>query len=257
MALIYTSGFLASGSNSMTCTIAGGAATVTAASYIAGNLSASAYMPTAGYTAFTTALAAAFDAAGGGPWTVTFSYTTGKYTVSRGSNFTLSFSGASDLRLRSALGFTGNKTGASTYTSDETPKYVTIPAIAARSSVSNVYEAAGIVEEAVSDGGDAYGTALRTGELLADWTQAMESKAATFSRTVTSPSHGWCWEAFFIHHRSTHPFSIYSDNEDESTSPLFRLRADGASFVPQRVASDDDTYWNIRFLTRDLGEMNA
>jgi hypothetical protein len=253
MALIYASGFLASGTNSMTCTVAGAAATITAGSYLAGDETATLLMPSAGYTAFTEIVKSVFDAATASTFTVTWSYTTGKYTISRAANFTLAFSTAADLRLRAALGFTGDKSGTNTYTSDEVPKYVLLPAITARSNVSNVYEPAGIVEEAVSDGGDAYATALRTDELLSDWTQAMESKAATFSRDAV-PTHGWCWQAFFAHHRGTHPFGVTGNTgTDEETFPLYRLRADGASFVPQRVASDDDTYWNIRFLTRDLG----
>ncbi len=130
-----------------------------------------------------------------------------------------------------------------------------LPSIGARSLVTNVYEPPDIVEEAVSDGGDAYATALRTDELLSDWTQAMESKAAAFSRSATV-GNAWCWQAFFAHHRGTHPFGVTGDAGDDVGFPLYRLRADGASFTPQRVTSDDDTYWNIRFLCRDLGELS-
>lgn len=255
MTLVYTSGFRVGGTNTMTCTIAGFSATITAGTYMAGQYSAASLMAEGGYTPFTTQLAAAFDAAGGGPWTVTHSLTTGKYTVSRATTFTLTFSSAADLRLRAALGFTGNKSGAATYTSDEVPKYVLLPAITARSSVSGVYEADDIVEEAVSDGGDPYGTALRTGELLSDWTQTMESKAATFSRAATV-GNAWCWQAFFAHHRGTHPFGVTGSGDDESGYPCYLLRADGASFHALRVTADDDTYWNIPFRCRDLGEMN-
>ena len=256
MAFNYTSGFQVGGTNTMTCTIAGFSATITAGTYLAGSQTAVAFLPSGGYSAFTVACDTAFEAAGGGPWTVSFSYTTGKYTISRGSNFTLDFASASDLRLRAALGFTGNKSGAATYTSDEQPKYVILPSIEARSNVSNVYETEGIVEEAVSDGGDAYGTALRTDELWSDWTQAMESKAQTFSRIVATPTNGWCLQAFFAHHRGTHPFALLGTSDDDATWPLYKLRADGASFRPQRVTSDDDTYWNIPFRCRDLGELN-
>jgi len=252
MALIYASGFQVGGTNTMTCTIAGFVATITPATYFAGDETATAFMPVAGYTAFTAACAAAFDAAGGGAWTVTWSYTTGKYTISRATTFTLAFSTAADLRLRAALGFTGDKSGANTYTSDEVPKYVILAAITARTAVTNVYEADGIVEEAVSDGGDAYGTALRTGELLSDWTQAYEAKTAVFTRNAV-PVNGWCWQAFFAHHRGTHPFGVTGTGDDDITFPLYMLRADGASFTPQRVTSDDDTYWSIPFRCRDLG----
>ena len=57
MAVIYASGFLASGTNSMTCTVAGAAATITAGSYLAGDETATLLMPSAGYTAFTAIVA--------------------------------------------------------------------------------------------------------------------------------------------------------------------------------------------------------
>lgn len=255
MALVYTSGFQVGGTNTMTATVAGSAATITAATYMAGSYDATTLMAAGGYTDFATAVKTAFDAATSSTFTVSFSYTTGKYTISRATNFTLAFSTAADLRLRAALGFTGDKSGTNTYTSDEVPKYALLPAITARSQVSNVYEPEGIVEEAVSDGGDAYATALRTDELLSDWTQAYESKAATFTRAVTV-GNAWCWQAFFAHHRGTHPFAVNGDGDDDSTNPLYRLRADGASFLPQRVTSDDDTYWSIPFRCRDLGDLN-
>lgn len=253
MGLIYQSGFLVGGTNSMTCTIAGFTATITPGTYLAGNEDASAFIPSGGYTSFATALATAFDAAGGGPWTVTWSDTTGGYTISRGTNFTLSFSTDADLRLRAAIGMTGNRSGDNDYTSQEVPKYVLISAIGARSQMSNVYEPDGIVEEAVSDAGDAYGTALRTDELYSDWVQAFESKAATFTRDATV-SHDWCWQAFFAHHRGTHPFGVLGPaGGDEETNPCYKLRAEGAFFRPTRVAADDDTYFSIPFRCRDLG----
>jgi hypothetical protein len=252
-ALIYASGFQVGGTSTMTATVAGSVATITAGTYLAGDETATAFMPVAGYTGFAAIVKSVFDAATSSTFTVAWSYTTGKYTISRAANFTLAFSTLADLRLRAALGFTGDKSGTNTYTSDEVPKYVLLPAITARTAVSNVYEPEGLVEEAVSDGGDAYGTTLRTGELLSDWTQAYESKAATFSRSATTPTHGWCWQAFFAHHRGTHPFGVTGPGTDDVTFPLYMLRADGASFAPQRVTSDDDTYWSIPFRCRDLG----
>jgi hypothetical protein len=253
--LLYMSGFQVGGTNTMTATVAGSVATITAGTYIHDDYDAGTLLPSGGYTDFPTAVKTAFDAATSDTFTVSFDDATGLYTVSRATNFTLAFSTAADVRLRDALGFSGNKSGANTYTSDGIPKYIISAAIRARSQVSNVYEPDGIVEEAVSDGGDAYGTTLRTGELLSDWTQAYESKAATFSRDADQIG-SWCWQAFFAHHRGTHPFIIHGDNNDDSSHPLYKLRADGAAFVPSRVTSDDDTYWNIPFRCRDLGDLS-
>lgn len=254
MSLLYLSGFRVGGTNTMTATVAGSVATITAATYIAGDAPVTTEWPAGGYSEFTAAVKAAFDAATASTFTVAIS-AAGLYTVSRATNFTLDFTTAADLRLRAALGFTGNKTGNKTYTSDEVPKYVLAAAVSARSNVTNLYESDGIVEEAVSDGGQAYGTALRTDEMLSDWTQAMESKAQTFTRANATVAQ-WTWQEFFAHQRMTHPFAVSGPADGDDTLPVYQLRADGASFRPSRVTSDDDTYWSINFRTRDLGEAN-
>lgn len=254
MSLLYLSGFRVGGTNTMTATVAGSAATIAETTYIAGDLAITTLWPAGGYGAFSVAVKSAFDTATGSTFTVTIS-AAGLYTISRGANFTLAFSTAADLRLRAALGFTGDKSGTNTYTSDEVPRYVLAAAVSARSNVSNIYEPDGIVEESVSDGGVAYGTALRTDEKLSDWTQAMESKVQTFTRGNQTNAQ-WTWQEFFAHQRMTHPFVVRGPADGDTTDPTYQLRADGASFRPGRVTSDDDTYWNIGFKCRDLGEAN-
>lgn len=256
MSLVYNAGFRVGGTNTMTLSTLGTGATIAEGTYVSGDDDLSSLIAAGGYDAFTAAVKTAFDAATASTFTVAFSHTTGLYTISRGSAFALTFSTAADLRLRAALGFNGNSASATSHTSTVVPKYVMVSAIGARSSVSNLYEQEGIVEEAVSDGGDAYATALRTDELLSDWTQAMESKARTFARDAARAGYVWSWQEFFAHVRGTHPFTVYGSSDDDSTVPCYRLRADGASFRPQRVTADDDTYWGIPFRCRDLGEVN-
>ncbi len=206
------------------------------------------------YTAFTAAVTTALDGGGGGPYTTTWSSTTGKYTISRATAFTLSFTGATvpaaGARLRLALGFTGNLSGASSYTSDAIPYYVIIPAMAARSAFTDVYEPDDIVEEAVSDGGTSRAVARQTSELLCDWTQTMETKAATLTRSALSTA-PWTWQAFVKHVRGQRPFAFYDTTT--SINAVYKLRAEGASFHPERVAADYDGLWNIPFRTRDIG----
>ena len=252
MSLLYLSGFRVGGTNTMTATVAGAAATITEGTYIAGTAPVTTEWPAGGYSEFSAAVKSAFDTATGSTFTVTMS-AAGLYTISRATNFTLAFSTAADLRLRQALGFSADKSGSNSYTSTETPRYIIAAAVSARSNVSGLYEPDGIVEESVSDGGVAYGTALRTDEKLSDWTQAMESKSATFTRGNATTAQ-WTWQEFFAHQRMTHPFAVLGPADGDDTQPVYQLRADGASFRPGRVTSDDDTYWNIGFKCRDLGE---
>lgn len=268
MALVYYSGFSVgsvAGTSKYTATVAGSAATITAGTYVpaynlaTGGGGAGIYAASQ-YTEFSAAVKSAFDAATASTFTVSLNALTGKYTVSRATNFTLAFSSADDLRLKYALGFTQSSySGANTYTGEEVAKFILIPQIAGRSQVSDVYEADDIVSEAVSDGGRSYAIARRTSELLSDWTQQMETYATTFTRGVTSIN-AWCWQAFFGHHRGTHPFVVRDDGYASLTTQgetAHLLRADGGFFKPRRQDADLDARWHIDFRTRDLGKATS
>jgi hypothetical protein len=249
MSLLYNVGFSAVGANqSMTATIAGNAATVAASTYAHVDLSS--LMGTGNYGALSGAVQTAFNNAGGGPWTVSRNFVTGLYTISRATNFTLAFSSASDLRLRAALGFTANLSGANSYTSTVLPYYTIITEIGARSDISYPYEPDDIAEEAVSDGGVAFGTSRVTSELWNDWAQMMEPLDATFERSAVAAA-PWTWQHLFRHARAQYPIQIY--DTVAAISEICTLRAEGASFHPERYATDYDGQWSIPFRTRYLG----
>lgn len=254
MTLYYEAGFAVNSSGlSMTCTIAGNAATVGTGTYAHQTMAGCASAQASGYTAFAAAVKTALDTAGGGPYTVTYSASTHLYTISRAAvNFTLDFSGgAANTRLAHALGFTSaSHSGAITYTSDVRPYYVMVPTELARSAMLPfVYEPNDIVQEAVSDGGTSYAVAKNTTELWADWTQTMEAKAACFDIYLAS-SAPWTWQAFFKHVRGQYPFAVY---ESALYNAAYKLRADGAYFKAMPVTPDWDALFNLKFQTRYLG----
>jgi len=253
MSLLYVTGFnTADEGGAFTVAVTGpgtGTATVTAGKYA--HLSLASVVP--GYAAFATAVQSALNAVVSG-FTVTWSSTTGLYTISHASSFTLTWTGAGGTRLRRALGFSATVSSVTTATSDVRPYYLVISQIGARSSFSDVYEPDGIVEEAVADGGLAYGVAKDTTELHCDWTQSMETVQASFTRRATSAV-PWTWQDFFRHCRMTNPFAVVGDL---TPTPVYRLRADGAAFngrVRQRVTADWDDLWNVMFMTRELGRL--
>ena len=138
-----------------------------------------------------------------------------------------------------------------TTTSDVRPYYVIVPAITARSQVSDVYEPDDIVSEAVSDGGTSFAISKDTTETFSDWEQQMESASATLARSAVAAV-PWTWEAFFKHLRGAYPFRLV----DGSTSTVHTLREKGAAFTGttrRRVAVDYDDLWIIMLMTRDLG----
>lgn len=267
--LYYLTGFSASGSTqSMTIKSGAGTGTVAAATYAHVSFAS---ILTSQYTLFATAVNAALVSAAAGTYTVSWSATTGLYTIYRGTAFTLSFPAtAAGARCKAALGFTsdtpsGAGTVGSPYVSDCRPLYYAVPLMVGRSAFSDVYEPDDIAEEAVSDGGTPYAVSRQTSELLCDWTQSMEAKGypsgslttgglatlgcATFTLSA-SATFPWSWQAMVKHVRGQHPIGVY---ESATANTLHKLRADGASFVPERVESDYDGLWNIPFRTRHLG----
>lgn len=251
--LYYLPGFSTAGSTQdMTIKSGAGTGTVAAGTYAYATFAS----VVSTYTAFGAAVVTALNSAAAGTYTVslTTTLTSITFTIYSVAGFTLTFpSTDAGNRCKVALGFSTIPlvagTAAAPYTSTIRPYYCIIPAMGARSDFTDVYEPADIVEEAVSDGGVSYGVARATNELWCDWSQTMETKAATLTRSATAAV-PMTYQAMVKHCRSQHPIGVY---ETATSNNLYRLRADGASFVPERVAADYDGLWNIPFRTRDLG----
>lgn len=184
-----------------------------------------------------------------------FDATTLAYTISHASNFTLTWTGTGGENLRKALGFSADLSGSNSYTSDVRPFYVIEAEIDGRSQYTDVYEPDDIAEDAVSDGGDAFGVSKDTTELWCDWLQSMETKEATLSRSATSAV-PWTWEHFFKHCRNDQPFLVTGDSD--STGIVYKLRGDFASFglnIRRPHTADYAELWDLQFYTRDLGAL--
>lgn len=272
MALYYCAGFQVTSADpgNMACTVNAGSATIGSGYYLPGyhatadyvaRYTASSYSAPEGqaYTPFSTAVSAAFSAAAGFAVTVSWSASTGLYTISSGSSFSLTFAASdSNRRLRRALGFNGNKGSATSHVSDFVPHYVMESAVGGRTDVVGPYEPDDVAEESVSDGGQDFVITRRSNERLMTWVQQMESKTAVYEtarNAANAPDEvAWTWEAFFRHLRGSHPFAVSNEGLDgDGSDPLFRLTARGASFRPRRYSTDDETYWVIPFEARYLG----
>lgn len=268
MGLIYCAGFQATGSTGtgyMQAVVAGSTATIAAGYYLPAdvgtvNFSSSPNVVYAGqaYTPFTTAIKNAFDAATGTVFTVTGG--AGAYTISRATSFTLTFSGAAQLRLRDALGFTQNQTsslvgGVYQVTSEVMPAYIMESAISGRTNVVGHYEPDDIADEAVSDGGQAFVITRKTTELLMTWQQSMEPRSSVYEwaqYSIALNTVPWTWQQWFKHTRGSHPFWCIDALEGEPEGVLYQLTAKGSSFRPQRVTADYDDQWIIPFEARWL-----
>lgn len=268
MGLLYSGGFQAT-SGELTLSTLGTGATIPASYYLHGTLDTdnlvayesgteAEYYELRRYEPFATAVKTAFDAATGTTFTVTQSSSTGLYTISRATNFSLTWSTAADVALRNILGFTGDKSGTNTYTSDTVPPCVVISAVGGRSNVVGPSDPDDIAEESVSDGGDAFVVARATNEQLTSWSQTMEPKTSVFSSasiTLAAGSRAGSWQDFFRRIRGTHPFYVNDSLTGEQDGVMFRLTGRGAALRPQRVTADFDDYWVVPFEARQLGRM--
>jgi hypothetical protein len=266
MSLLYTAGFRVGGAaGGMSCSVNAGTATIASGYYMQGSwTTADAWIDPAtndwygtAFTAFTAQLTTQLTAAAGFGITATFSKVTGLITITRdggGANFTMSFAGADQLRLRGALGFTGNKSGANVYTSDYCVDYCMLATVSGRSNMTGPAEADDIADEAVTDGGQDYVWTMKTNEQLAKWDQMMEPRRAVYALARQSASeNGWTWQEWIRHVRGAYPFVVYGDALlGEELGTFYRLTARGASFMPRRYATDFDDYWTIPFDARWL-----
>lgn len=202
--------------------------------------------------------------------TMTFSLSTLKYTLSAASTFSVTWTGIAGTVMRDILGFSGDLSTASSYTSDLRPKYLIVSRLAGQSEVHETYEPGGRIAYAESDNGQAYSTHPVELPTYRDWTQPFETLAGptdlewsgngavggTAVRTAdvgSATKVTWTWEAMIKHLRATLPFSLV----DRATSvkgegDLYKLRGDSAHFDPTRITADYDGHWSIPLRTRKL-----
>lgn len=176
--------------------------------------------------------------------TVTWSKTTGKFTVAYSSaNFTMAWSLAAG---RNWMGFSASQSGAQTYTSDQVPTYVIDPTMSKVSDDSTNYEPDGIASLAIADDGAGFGIARYESPVYRDWLQQYESKAKTLRLSAAS-SHPWTFQDLFEHCRTVFPFMTVDAFNDDSYYEAFRFRDDGSRFKPERAGMGNDTQFHVSF----------
>lgn len=204
------------------------------------------------YTAFSAALKTALDtasAASGNTWTYTVSYTstTGAYTISAGGgNTALDFStpGTAGTVARQILGFSGNSSSAASHASDVGLYYRVDPANAAVSNPTDDYEPGNVAEGAEADDGTQYAIHRTAAAVYSDFDITSEAKAATFKRSAVAAT-PWTYQHLWEHARARTPFLV----TDDSDQTIHYLRPDGASWKPNRTVPNYDDLWDLRFST--------
>jgi hypothetical protein len=190
------------------------------------------------------------------------------YTITSSDAFEVNFSAASDAdagaRAAALLGFSGDLTGASSYTSDVRPIYFIVPAVGARTKPSDEKEPPGVVSEAVTDGGGTCQRARFTLETHDDWDQAgedmrevsggaFEAGTPVYRRQATAAV-PWTYQHAWAHHKKG--FDPFIAADDDLGETVHRMRAEGCSFKPARMAGVDVDVWSIPFRTRQIGRLS-
>lgn len=202
--------------------------------------------------------------AGSRTWTCAWNTSTLAFTIDEtsGTNFSIRGLGSALASNEVALGLLGLTTPlsgtATTNTSIQTSTsgglyYIIAPTISGRSNVSDDYEPQAVSYDGEADDGTAYGISRTTAPTYHDWIQAMEPKAKTFIRSKASTV-PWTYQHLVVHCRNTEPILVKDSEGASGTDDMIvRLRADGASWHPERVSADYDGQWNIPFRTRVIG----
>lgn len=172
-------------------------------------------------------------------YTVTFDAVTQKYTISATGTFQLTFTLPSVASR--VLGFTSNKSGASTYTSDVAVWYA-IGIESTGVTDLNEYESEGHAEDAFVEGGDHYGVHTGVPPVFFDFVVELEPKAKVRARWADTAVRPWTWEQFWTYVRNTRPWVLQAD---ETT--VLRMRADAINYKPLRAMRNYDQRWNLAF----------
>ena len=216
-----------------------------------------------------TSLAHELEAAINGTWTpdiaITWSSTTGKYTMSCATSFSITFDATAIAEgMPYLFGFTGSKTTATSHTSDFVVKHAIVPDLTASSVRGGQadalnYEPRGIGNHVIADDGTGYGLTRVVSPLYRDWVQEFETRARTeriangltaaYTPESYTPSIGyWTFQDMFEYCRGIWPFMVIS-GFGETYHEVFSFRDDGLSWNPERAAPGDATHFHIPFKT--------
>ena len=182
-------------------------------------------------------------------FTVAFDTTSGKYTLSGATTFTITFNSQNSANL---LGFSDlTLTGASSYESSFPCSYCIVPSFNGRSQWSREYEPGNISSLAISDSAKVQvGVGRTTVPKYMDWEQVSESYIRVFTDDATTHTY-FTWQQFFEHCRQTKPFVVNTTDGDGIECHMFR--SDGSNFKPIPIDTNNHEYWLIRFRTIFMG----
>jgi len=199
---------------------------------------------------FAAALTAAINAEGAIvaiPWTVTvtvtFSTTTGRYTMTGTGDFGVTFG---NLPSRLLLGYSGNQAAGTPHVATLTPSFWIDATLDGRSlDREGDFEPDSIASLSISDDGTAFAGISRTSTpKFRSWIQQFELKRKVFKASNDGTDH-WTFEDLWEHCRCEMPFVVY----DGTDSMVCVFLPEGAMFSgKQRPGGPaDDVHMSLPF----------
>ena len=196
----------------------------------------------------------------GGTLVMSWAPTTGLYTLSHASTFTVTWNGLLGAQIRDALGFTATLSGTNTYTSTVRPDYLIISRVAGQSAVHETYKPSGRISYAEAEDGTSYSTRPGTVASRRDWTQNFETATGpTNAEWTTSAAVGgapmrradatttavsWTWEDFYELVAAELPFALLDRAvTTKGEGAIYKMVGEAAHFDPQRITPDFDGHW--------------
>lgn len=181
----------------------------------------------------------------GGAFTVSFSATTGKYTI---SHSTLDFTMVFTVNSSRILGFSETQSGSDSYTSDRIPYFCIAPQLGHLSTVSDEYDMFAGNSLAISDGGYSVGMSRTVPLSGFDWVQQFEPKERVFTRHSSAEEY-WKYQMLWDYCGTVYPIVVCNDEIRTGYYPVCVLTEKGSQFRPRRDHPDYDGHWHIPFNT--------
>ena len=213
-----------------------------------------------GVLSFADTLQAAMDAATA--QTVTVDWAAGTYytLTCTGGTFSITFPAtAAGERMRKLLGMTGNRTSATTYSSQTRPRFYKETQIDARTSYDQPAAIDGQVSSARAGSGLVYHLGPTAFAREARWEHHFEPRARLFREVADADTvasgHPWTWEDLFEHALQGLPIFHSSPDISDAGLSLYAIQVPPgfARSAFRRLKTDMDTHQIVRIEAQMLG----
>ncbi len=185
---------------------------------------------------------------------VSFSLTTGLYTISHSAAISITFSSNAGRALMGVPAST-DYSAATSRTFTLTPKYVMKPTHSATMDPTLNSQMRGIGNVAVNAAGVPYTIRRYRPVWQREWWQRWEVPGRVFIEEALT-AYPWTLEHLFEYCGRGYPFLAYGGGFGRGSAEIFHLRDDGLGFAPEYASPNNATKYNVPFRTIAFATVN-